>query len=275
MGRAAGGRRRARTCRPFASSASRSTSRSSVTVRVGGETRTFKDGEGVTFPRNAGGRRTLRPSTASSSPATASMRPAPSHSDFRGQGRRGRRRRLARGRRARQRSISRPTGGCSPAAAATRPSSCSAAATIGPEGAAGAPARACRRAGADRHRAGLHDGAAPRPARCRRPSRRRDSVFEFLFSRAPARYDELKRKAEAREPLPSFRLDDVTLTFNIDVDYDGRPHAAHAERRRHRRGQRSGAEGHLRRVRRALRSRRLRRSRAQRRRKPAPARPAA
>ena len=47
-----------------------------------------------------------------------------------------------------------------------------------------------------------------------------DAFFEFLFSRAPVKYDELKRKADAREPLPSFRLDGVTLTFNVDADYE-------------------------------------------------------
>ena len=61
------------TCRPGASSRGRrrrlsadrrvqgvkATSRSTVTVQVGGESRTFKDGEGITFPRNIGGKRTL------------------------------------------------------------------------------------------------------------------------------------------------------------------------------------------------------------------------
>src|SRR5262245_46066898 len=37
----------------------KTTSHSSVTVKVGNESRTFKDGEGVTFPRNSGGRRTI------------------------------------------------------------------------------------------------------------------------------------------------------------------------------------------------------------------------
>jgi hypothetical protein len=46
-----------------------------------------------------------------------------------------------------------------------------------------------------------------------------DAFFEFLFSAAPVRYDELRRRAEAQEPLPSFRLDGVTLTFNLDNDY--------------------------------------------------------
>jgi hypothetical protein len=47
-----------------------------------------------------------------------------------------------------------------------------------------------------------------------------DEFLTFLFSRAPASYDELKKKAAAQEPLPSFRLNDVTLTVNIDVDYE-------------------------------------------------------
>jgi hypothetical protein len=50
--------------------------------------------------------------------------------------------------------------------------------------------------------------------------RAKDAFFEFLFSHARTRYDELKRKASAREPLPSFRLDNVKLTFNVDVDYE-------------------------------------------------------
>ena len=47
-----------------------------------------------------------------------------------------------------------------------------------------------------------------------------DAFFEFLFSKAPVHYDELKRKANDRDPLPSFRLDGVTLTFNVDADYE-------------------------------------------------------
>src|SRR4051812_24536864 len=37
----------------------RSTSRSSLTVEVGGESRTFLDGQGVTFPKNVGSKRQL------------------------------------------------------------------------------------------------------------------------------------------------------------------------------------------------------------------------
>src|SRR5687768_5445505 len=35
-------------------------SRASVTVAVGGQSRTFKDGEGVTFPKNMGGKQTIK-----------------------------------------------------------------------------------------------------------------------------------------------------------------------------------------------------------------------
>jgi hypothetical protein len=45
-------------------------SRASVTVEVNGQSRTFKDGEGVVFPRNMGGKQTSRV-TGSTSPATA------------------------------------------------------------------------------------------------------------------------------------------------------------------------------------------------------------
>src|SRR5436190_17946220 len=37
----------------------KSTNRSSVTIEVNGQKRTFTDGEGVTFPRNVGGKRTF------------------------------------------------------------------------------------------------------------------------------------------------------------------------------------------------------------------------
>src|SRR5262249_37298032 len=46
-----------------------------------------------------------------------------------------------------------------------------------------------------------------------------DAFFEFLFSRAPTHYDELKRTADAQEPLPSFPPAGVTLTFNVDAEY--------------------------------------------------------
>jgi Zn-dependent M28 family amino/carboxypeptidase len=46
-----------------------------------------------------------------------------------------------------------------------------------------------------------------------------DAFFTFLFSHAPVKYDELKQRAAAQEPLPSFHLDGVRLTFDVDADY--------------------------------------------------------
>ncbi|HEY9430586.1 MAG TPA: M28 family peptidase, partial [Blastocatellia bacterium] len=47
----------------------------------------------------------------------------------------------------------------------------------------------------------------------------RDDFFEFLFSNAEVKYAELKEKAAKQEPLPSFTLKGVKLTFNLDADY--------------------------------------------------------
>ena len=47
----------------------------------------------------------------------------------------------------------------------------------------------------------------------------KDAFFEYLFSRAPLHYDELKRRVSARESIAPFRLDDVKLIFQVDVDY--------------------------------------------------------
>jgi Zn-dependent M28 family amino/carboxypeptidase len=46
-----------------------------------------------------------------------------------------------------------------------------------------------------------------------------DAFYEFLLSRAPVRYAELKRRASVGEAVPTFVLTDVSLTFTIDVEY--------------------------------------------------------
>lgn len=47
-----------------------------------------------------------------------------------------------------------------------------------------------------------------------------EEVLRFLLASAPVPYGDLKRRAEARETLPRFRLDDVTITFHVDHDYE-------------------------------------------------------
>jgi hypothetical protein len=46
-----------------------------------------------------------------------------------------------------------------------------------------------------------------------------DEFFEFLFSGSEVKYAELKEKAAARDALPAFSLKNVRITFNLDADY--------------------------------------------------------
>jgi hypothetical protein len=206
----------------------KSTSRSTVTVTVAGVSRTFKDGDGITFPKNEGGKRIVTVDRVEFVGYGLDA-PAAGHVDFRGknvknaaavwlgsQGPRGldsTYRRLLTGR---SRYATEQLG---------------AAASIGPTNEAGG-AGGAGRAGGQGGAGGAGGGrGAPLPAADFTTVQRldsplppnvsaADSFFEFLFSHAPAPYDELKRKAAAQEELPSFALDNVTLTFNIDADYE-------------------------------------------------------
>jgi hypothetical protein len=198
---------------------------STVTVRVGGESRTFRDREGITFPRNVGSRRTLTLDRVEFSGYGLDV---PGHTDLRGRniegaavvflGPNGPRdidqqalRRVLTGR-------SRHAIDQLRAAAAIGPSNANASG----RGRGGAPASGA---------VGGRGGGAPRPAPDFTTTQRldeaippavtaTDAFFDFLFSKAPVHYDELKRKASDRDPLPSFRLEGVTLTFNVDADYE-------------------------------------------------------
>ena len=202
----------------------RVTSHSTVTVEVGGETRAFADGQGITFPRNAGVKRTVAIDRVEFAGYGLDA-PSAGHRDFSGKNVRD------------QAVVWLGNGGPSDLdqnayrrALAGRNRYATeqllAAAAIGPEPDAG--------------RAGAADATAPAAAGGRGnqipaadfttvqrldspvpPSvTASDAFFEFLFSRAPTKYDELKRLAANKDPLPSFRLEGVKLTFNIDADYE-------------------------------------------------------
>jgi hypothetical protein len=47
-----------------------------------------------------------------------------------------------------------------------------------------------------------------------------DAFFEFLFRNAPVRYPELRRLAANRDPLPHFELNGVTITFDVNMAYE-------------------------------------------------------
>jgi hypothetical protein len=196
----------------------KSTSRSSVTVQIGGESRTFKDGDEVTFPKYSGGPRRFTLSRVEFVGYGLDV-PALDHADLRGKDLKG-------------------TGvvwlgqsgprGFDGSAFQTVASyrdryvtdGLQAAAIIGPErtvsgrAAASAPGSAAARA------ATVDFTTTRKLDLPRAPAiTASDAFYTFLFSRAPTPYGELKRRADAQEPLPSFTLSGVTLTFTIDVDY--------------------------------------------------------
>jgi len=198
----------------------KTTSHSTVTVRVGSQTKTFPDGDGVTFPKNMGGRRTLTLDRVEFVGYGVDA-PRASHADYRGKDVKGaavvwlgaagpkdldpsKYRRLLAGR---NRYATEQLG---------------AAASIGPTGAAGTGrAGGAGRAGAAGAGANVDFTTVQRLETPAPPNvTATDAFFEFLFSGAPSAYDELKRKAAAQEPLPSFRLADVALTFNVDPAYE-------------------------------------------------------
>jgi hypothetical protein len=214
----------------------KTTSRSTVSVTVNGETRTFADGEGITFPRNMGGKHRFTVDRVEFAGYGLDARGA-SHVDFRGKDVQGAAvvwlgtngpknidlsvfRRVLSGR---NRYATEQLG---------------AAASIGPLPERGGVGRAGGAAGAgEAGRAGGAGGGgagggrgAPLPTpdfttvqRLDTPAppnvSANDAFFAFLFSQAPVKYDELKRLASEQDELPSFGVPGATITFNVDADY--------------------------------------------------------
>jgi hypothetical protein len=220
----------------------RTTSRASVTVDVNGQTRTFKDGEGITFPRNMGGKQTV---VADQVQFAGYGLVLPSgHDDYATVDPRGK--------------VVVWLGASGPKTAEsglyrllredTRNRAAlekGAIATIGPVGAGFGRGRGTGRetselqdeqpaeersispssstAGPGRGRAASVDADFETVQRFDSkipPSvTGQDEFFDFLFSGSDVKYAELKQKASNQEPLPTFALKGVKITFNVDVDY--------------------------------------------------------
>ena len=206
----------------------KTTSHSTVSVTVNGQTRTFADGEGIAFPKNMGGKRRFTVERVEFAGYGLDA-PGAGRMDFRGKdvkdaavvwlGTRGPKnldesvyRRVLSGR---SRYATEELG---------------AAASIGPVSEAGT-GRTGRAGGAAASSGSGGSGrGAPLPTPDFTTVQRLDTpvpptvtaddeFFTFLFSQAPQTYDELKRKASAQEELPSFRVPGTTLTFSVDADY--------------------------------------------------------
>jgi len=198
----------------------KSANHSTVTVEVNGQSRTFKDGDGVTFPRNVGGKRTVTLNQLEF--AGYGLDLGPDHNDYKdldvkgkavvwlgGRGPRGtdqqQTARLLRGR------------------ASFAIEEMGAAATLAP-----APEFAGQRGG--RATPPTTGGRAASPVPDFITAQRLDSIqpanitasddfLEFLFSGSDIKYPELKAKAQQQEDLPRFALKGVSLTFNLEPDY--------------------------------------------------------
>jgi len=199
----------------------KSTSHASITVKVGNETRTFHDGEGINFPRNMGGKQTFTTDRVEFVGYGLDVAAA-NHLDYRGKD--------VRGAVVVYLGATAPRGvdGAEYRRLITGRSRYAvdqkqAAASIGPRGTGGQGRGGAATGGAG----GGGRGSAPDFTTTQRldqpipPSvSADDQFFSFLFSRSKERYENLKRMADAHDALPSFRLDGVTLTFEVDATYD-------------------------------------------------------
>ncbi|MBW8867205.1 MAG: hypothetical protein JF610_07690, partial [Acidobacteria bacterium] len=172
----------------------KTTSHSSVTVTVGGQSKTFADGDGVTFPKNMGGKRTLTVDRVEFAGYGLDA-PGAAHTDYRGKD--------VKGAAVVWLGASGPDGlDASPYRRALTGRSryateqLGAAAAIGPAGAAGAGrAGATGRAGGSDEPAAVDFTTAQRLDAPIAPNVvGSEPFFEFLFSEAPAKYADLKSR---------------------------------------------------------------------------------
>jgi hypothetical protein len=233
----------------------RTTSNASVTVDVNGEKRTFKDGEGITFPRNMGGKQTITgdqiqfvgyglqipsanvddyanldvkgkviiylgtgPKTlppGTNRLLTARSRNAVGKGALAAIGPPG----FGRGRGGRGGTAAAPPAAAPPAGPASGSAPASTASAPGPGGTAAGATQPAARGGF-----GVPDnGDFTTVQRLDVPVvpalTAQDEFFEFLFSGSEMKYAQLKELAANQEPIPPFALKGIQMTINVDADY--------------------------------------------------------
>ncbi len=192
----------------------RSTNRSSLTVEVNGQSRTFRDGQGVTFPKNVGGKRTLTLDQVEF--VGYGLNVGPNHNDYKGIDVRNKAV-VFLGNRGPGSVDSQRAGRLLNSRSSNATDEMGAAAVIFPVLAGGFDPEAGGQGGR---------GVPPdfttvqRLDTVKKPSvAASDEFFEFLFSAADAKYPDLRLKSDAQADLPVFALKGVKLTFNLDADY--------------------------------------------------------
>jgi hypothetical protein len=194
----------------------RNASKSTVTVEVNGQTRTFTDGEGITLPRNQGGKQTVTGDVVFA--GYGLQIPSAQLDDYAGIDPNGKVLVWI----GAQGPASLPeSSGRLLAARARKALEKGAIAAVGPTPPPGGSRG--RGAGAG---AAANPETAPHFTTVQRyedpvpPSATaQDDFFEFLFSGSDVKYAELKEKAARREALPAFALKNAKMTFNIDPVY--------------------------------------------------------
>lgn len=204
-------------------------SSSSVTVSVNGQTRTFKDGEGVTFPKNQGGKHTVNGSAAF---VGYGLEIPDEHiDDYQGKDVAGKVVvYVGRGPSTLPPTANRLIGARARNAVELK----HAVAAIGPaiafggRGVAAAPpagrgAQPPAGRGGGRGRSdSLGDFTTVQRLDTETPPQitASDEFFEFLFRAAGQNYADVKAKADKGEALPAVALNGVNISINVDADYD-------------------------------------------------------
>ena len=199
----------------------KSTNHSSVTVEVSGQKRTFNQGEGVRFPANVGGKRTVTLDQVEFVGYGLDL--DSNHNDYKGVDVKNKVV-VWLGNRGPKGTDPQQAGRLLRARASFASEEMGAAATIAPP----SDARGQRGQPANPPQAPGGRGAPPQPdfttvqrldAPVSPAVTATDDFLEFLFSGSDLKYADLKTRAEQQEELPGFALKGVTLTFNLDADY--------------------------------------------------------
>ena len=219
----------------------RTTSRATVTVEVNGQTRTFNDGDGITFPKEMGGKQIVVADRVQFAGYGLTL-PSGTHDDYA---------KIDPGGKLPGGTVVVWLGPAGPKTSETglfrllsfsarnrAAVSKGAVATIAPPGLGfggrgrgavaaagstpGTPAAPAAPSG--RGRGGVADDGdfttvERFDTKVPPAVSAEDAFFEFLFSGSPVKYAELKEKAAKQEPLPPFLLSGVKITFNVDADY--------------------------------------------------------
>jgi hypothetical protein len=206
------------------------TSHASVTVDVNGQTRTFNDGDGVTFSRSMGGKQTVTGDQIQFVGYGVTL-PSGQQDDYAKIDPKGKVV-VWLGPAGPKTSESGLFRLLNPSARNRNATDKGAIATISPLGGqffgrggrgAGRPSTALGTGGGGQQvteaEAGAFDTVQRYDAKVPPAVTASDEFLDFLFSGSDVKYADLKEKAAAQEPLPQFALKGVKVTFNVDVDY--------------------------------------------------------